>query len=142
MTVHFLWLVVKYVPLHAAALRGLGAPLPATTRICIEGALWTVRILPFLIVSAAVVLLPGVVAFGVYIATTRRSLDPGLLRGVAALALAVTFVGCLASAFVVHAMHSPYRAIAVDPEYQKSVNAYREWRENRPAPPCEPPPAE
>ena len=125
---HLVWLLWRYVPIHAALFEGLGMPLPRSTELAVGAAMWLIRLLPFLIllgipVALALVVTSVVVAPKVGVPTVVKA-----LTGLAF--LAATMVS-LASVFVVHAMHAGYQEAATNEQVQENLKAFGEFQKQK-----------
>ena len=102
-----LWLLWRYVPIRAAQLADLGASLSLPTRIVIAASIWTVRLLPLLILlGGPLVTLALVVA--VLLAYQKGAMRR-IVRTASALAFALALAEILASFIVVYSLHHALR---------------------------------
>jgi type II secretory pathway component PulF len=100
-----LLLLWRYVPVRAAMLEGLEAPLPLVTRLTIAASMWTVRLLPLMVLVGAP--LSALVLVGLGVLATVRPGAAWILR-VGALVLAVAAgLEILVCGLVVYAMALP-----------------------------------
>jgi len=128
---HLLWLLWRYVPLHAAVFEGMGIEIPGTTRMVVATSIWVVRLLPFMVILSIPV--AGVVAAAIVVIGTKAGM-PAVARSLATLGLVVALGESAASAFVVHAIHAAYRQAATDPGFQQSLQAFQEFRKQQGTP--------
>ena len=122
---HLLWLLWRYVPLHAAFFEGLAVPLPHSTELALGAAMWMIRLLPLLILlglplTVAIVVTSVVVAPKVGVRAVVKA-----LTGLAFLAATIM---SLASVFVVHAVHAGYQQAATNPRVQEGLKAFGEFQ--------------
>jgi len=125
-TWQLLWLAWKFVPMHAALLAGIGVALPLETRVCIAAAQWTVRLLPFVVVSC-VLLLPVVVGVGALLAVKWQS-AARFVHALVACALLLALGEILLAGVAVHSIHAAYALAASDPQVQDTLRSYEEFR--------------
>lgn len=132
---HLLWLLWRFVPLHAAVFEGIGIELPRATLIAVAASNWTVRLLPFMIVLGVAV--AAMVAVVIALATFKGALAT-VAKGLAALGLVAALADSVVCALVVHSIHAGYAVAATSPKFQQSLRAFEEFRQHHGERPAQP----
>ena len=122
------WASFNYVPLHAAFLEGLGAPLPAATLRAISLANWLVRLFPLIFLAllaaflgaAILVALPGLRARGVH-------------RWITVLFVAGALALGIAGNYIVAGIHQAHLRASTDPQVQKNLADFAVFRKGQAA---------
>ena len=126
--VQLLWLLWRYVPLHAAVFVSLGIEPPSNTIWAIAASNWIIRFAPFVIIFGGPIALSTLIAIvlhGLYRNPVR------LLQVLAALGLALGSAESVASALVVRAIDAAYEVPGAGEPFLERLRAFDEYRKKQ-----------
>jgi hypothetical protein len=123
-----LWLLWKFVPLHAAVFEGMGLALPSISRLAIILSNWCVRLLPIIFVSCVLVS-PIIFAF---VALAGAKFGIRAVSGIlTTIGLGIAIAALCGSSIVVYGIQAGYYEAATNPDFQKNLRACEEWRQQQ-----------
>jgi type II secretory pathway component PulF len=116
------WLLWRWVPLHAALFAGLTVDVPRNTQLVMAASKWFVRLVPLLIIL--VLVLASLVARPLFLRMTGAS-DRWAVRALAGILSLVALLELGASAFVVREIRAGCSSGSADSRFREELASFR-----------------